>query len=138
MSLSAFSDKSRRPAEAELFATLGPSAEAWRELVAHVGRTYPPMSEEWNFASVKFGWSMRVKSSDRILLYLIPQAGAFLAGIVLGPKAVSAAQHAGLPKVVIEAIASAPRHAEGTGLRLPVTDETFVPAIVKLLALKLG
>ena len=137
MSLSTFADKARHPTDDELRAALGPAATAWQDLVARVGRTGSPLTEEWNFASAKFGWSMRLKSGDRILLYLIPQTGQFLAGIVLGPKAVAAAQDAGLPAAVLEAIAAAPRFAEGTGVRLPVADKKSVPPILKLLALKL-
>ncbi len=73
-----------------------------------------------------------------MILYLIPQAGQFLVGIVLGGKAVDAAQNAGLPAAVLAAIAAAPRYAEGTGLRLPIAGEQDLPPVEILTALKMA
>jgi hypothetical protein len=137
-SLSAFDDKSSAPTETDLHRTLGPAATAWKQLVSHVYSTYSQPAEQWNFAGAKYGWSLRLKSADRVILYLIPQAGQFLVGIVLGGKAVSAAQTADLPAAIVAALAEAPRYAEGTGLRLPVADENQLPPIRTLAALKMA
>ena len=117
---------------------LGPAASAWADLVTHVNRAYAPVIEQWNFAGARYGWSLRLKKPDRVILYLIPRANGFLVGIVLGAKAISAAQSADLPASVLEAIAQAPRYAEGTGLRLPVSDESQLPPIQALAALKMA
>ncbi len=136
-SLSAFGDKGAPPTEDELRHTLAAAAPLWKSLVAYVTETCAEVTEQWNFAGVKFGWSMRMRSKDRIVLYLIPQAGQVLVGIVLGPRAVAAAAGADLPAEVREAIAAAPRYAEGTGLRLPVSSPEELPALFTLVALKL-
>lgn len=135
--LSAFGDAARQPTAAELAATLGPAAEAWDSLIAHVTGAYGPVVAQWNLASAKLGWSVRLKKGDRILLYLIPQAGRFLVGVVLGGQAVAAARAADLPAAVRRALSEAPRHAEGTGLRLPVRGADDLPAIEILTALKM-
>jgi len=135
-SLSAFADKSSAPTEAELHRTLGSAATAWNRLVDHVHGTCTQPAEQWHFAGAKYGWSLRLKSGDRVVLYLIPQAGQFLVGIVLGRKAVAAAEAADLPAAIVAAIAEAPRYAEGTGLRLAVADENQLPPIQTLAALK--
>ena len=137
-SLSAFGDKSSAPTEVELHRTLGPAATAWSQLVNHVHNTYSQAAEQWNFAGAKYGWSLRLKSADRVILYLIPQVGQFLVGIVLGGKAVAAAHTADLPAAIVAALAEAPRHVEGTGLRLPVADESQLPPIQTLAALKMA
>ena len=137
-SLGAFGDKARQPTAAELTKVLGPAAPAWSALIGHIHRTYPQTVEQWNFASAKFGWSLRLRKADRVVLYLIPQAGRFLVGIVLGAKAVTAARIAALPARVLAAIEEAPRFAEGTGLRLPVEREGDLPAIHTLTALKMA
>lgn len=134
--LSAFGDKGAPPTENELFRTLAGAAPLWRSLVARVTATCPKVTEQWNFAGAKFGWSMRLRSKDRIVLYLIPQAGQVLVGIVLGPRAVAAAADADLPAAVRTALAAAPRYAEGTGVRLPVSSPEGLPAIFTLVALK--
>lgn len=135
-SLSAFADKEAPPPEDVLQRTLAAAAPVWESLVATVTATCPRVTEQWNFAGAKFGWSMRLRSQDRILLYLIPRQGQFLVGIVLGPRAVAAAKDAGLPDAVRAALAAAPRYAEGTGLRLPVASPEELPAVFTLLALK--
>jgi hypothetical protein len=137
-SLSAFADKASPPTAAALNRALGPAATAWRALVRQVGSEYSPIAEQWNFASAKFGWSLRLKKADRVVLYLTPQAGRFLVGIVLGAKAVAAARDADLPPAVLEAIAEAPRNAEGSGIRFPVEDGRQVAPILTLVALKMG
>lgn len=137
-SLSAFGDKFACPTDFDLHRALGPSASLWDDLVTHVSRTYAPAVEHWSFSGPKFGWSLRLKQGDRIVLYLIPQVGRFLVGIVLGAKAVAAAQRENLPDAVLKAIAEAPRYAEGTGLRLPVTNGDELASIKKLAALKMA
>lgn len=138
VSLSAFGDKASPPHAAELQRVLGQAAPAWAKLAQHVDRTYGPAVEQWNFAGAKFGWSLRLRTADRVILYLIPQAGQFLVGIVLGAKAVDAARSAGLPDPVRAAIAAAPRYAEGTGLRLPIAGERDLPPVEILTALKMA
>jgi hypothetical protein len=137
-SLSAFGDKASAPTEAELDRALGKSATAWNQLVDHIHSTYSQVASQWNFAGAKYGWSLRLKSADRVILYLIPQGGHFLVGIALGAKAVAAAQTARLPASTVDAIANAPRYAEGTGLRLPVADESQLAPIQTLAALKMA
>ena len=136
--LSAFGDKASPPTAGELQSILGPAGPAWSKLTKHVEKTYGPAVEQWNFAGAKFGWSLRLRKADRVILYLIPQAGQFLVGIVLGGRAVDAAQNAGLPAAVLAAIAAALRYAEGTGLRLPIAGEQDLPPVEILTALKMA
>lgn len=137
-SLSVFGDKSNPPTEDDLRRALGPAASAWDELVARIHHDHAPAAERWNFAGARFGWSLRLCRGDRVVLYLIPQAGRFLVGIVLGAKAVAAARSAGLPEAVLQALAEAPRYAEGTGLRLMVSDASQLQPIRTLAALKMA
>lgn len=137
-SLSAFDDRTATPSDHDLRRVLGPAASSWSDLVAHVSETYEPVTTEWNFGGAKFGWSLRLRKPDRVILYLIPRIDGFLVGIVLGAKAVAAAGNARLPARVLEMIAEAPRYAEGTGVRLPVVGARDLPAIKKLTALKMA
>ncbi len=137
MALSAFDDKSKAPAPEELDAALGDAAGPWARLAARVAEAHAPITEQWNFSGAKFGWSLRLKQKERIVLYLTPQRGCFLAGVVLGEKAVTAAREAGLPEPVLALIAAAPRYAEGRGIRLTVTSPADVAAIEQLVALKM-
>lgn len=136
--LSVFGDKSACPTRTDLQHALGPAGALWDDLVAHIGQAYGPIGEQWSFSGARFGWSLRLKKGDRIILYLIPQAGRFLAGIVLGAKAVAAAQDADLPSSILRAIAEAPKYAEGTGLRLPVAAPSDLQPIQQLAAFKMA
>ena len=58
MALSAFDDKSKEPQAMELQGTLGRSSAHWEALVAHIGAEFAPLDMNWNFAGVKWGWSL--------------------------------------------------------------------------------
>jgi hypothetical protein len=137
MVLNAFADKSHPPEPDELKVVLGRSAELWEQLVSHVAAVYPPITELWNFAGAKFGWSLRLKRKDRVVLYMTPQVGHFLLGVVLGDKAVRTAHSAGLPKPVLALLDTTPRYAEGRGIRLPIATREDLVAAQTLAALKM-
>ena len=137
MALSAFSEKSHPPELNELKTVLGQSAELWERLVSHVAAAYPPITELWNFAGAKFGWSLRLKRKDRVVLYMTPQVGHFLLGVVLGDKAVRTAHSARLAEPVLALIDTAPRYAEGRGIRLPIATRDDLVAAQTLAALKM-
>jgi Protein of unknown function (DUF3788) len=138
VALSSFDDKSRPPAAAEVETVLGEAGELWKGLVAHVVEKFAPTSEVWSFAGPKYGWSLRLRRRDRIVLYMTPQIGHFLVGVVLGERAVEAAQNADLPESVRALIDSAPRYAEGRGIRFTVTTPAELAAAKKLAAIKLA
>jgi hypothetical protein len=138
MALSAFDDESHPPEPGGLEAVLGWSAGLWDDLVAHVAASYPPITQLWNFAGAKTGWSLRLKRRDRIVLYMTPQPGGFLLGVVLGEKAARAAHDAGLPEAVLALIDDAPRYGEGRGIRLAVSTGDDLAAARILAALKMA
>ena len=138
VALSAFDDKSRPPKPGELKTVLGGTAGLWRELVAHVTESHGPIAGLWNFAGAKFGWSLRLKRNDRVVLYMTPQAGHFLVGVVLGDKAVERAHELGLPEAVLKLIDDAPGYAEGRGIRLTVATRDDLCNVERLAAVKLG
>jgi hypothetical protein len=138
MALSVFDDASHQPEPDELGTTLGHAAQLWDDLVAHVGSAYPPVTQHWNFAGAKYGWSLRLKRKDRVVLYMTPQSGSFLLGVVLGEKAAKAAHEAGAPGAVLALIDGAPRYAEGRGIRLTVTNGSDLAAAKALAELKMG
>jgi len=120
MALSVFDSKDHAPGPVTLKAALGRTAALWDALVAHVSEDHAPIQPAWNFAGEKFGWSLRLVRRDRVVLYLIPQRGYFLAGIVLGEKAEAAARAKGLPDTLVTLLDAAPKYAEGRGIRVPV------------------
>ncbi len=138
MALSAFDDKGHRPEAAELTGVLADSAPLWSRLVAHLGESYPPITEEWGFTGAKYGWSLRLKRKDRVVLYLTPQAGRCLAGVVLGEKAVAAALGRGLSARAAALVEAAPRYAEGRGIRVEVAADDDAAVVEELVAAKMA
>jgi len=138
MALSALDDKSRKPNKAMLAETLGRSGALWEKLVDHLKSEYQPLSEEWNFAGAKWGWSYRAKRKKRTILYLTPCKKHFLVGFALGEKAVKAAHEGDLPKDMLAAIDGAPKYAEGRGVRFEVRTRKDLESIKKLAAIKMA
>ena len=136
MALSAFDDPDVPPTPAMVCRCLGEAAPLWTNLVAHVASTCPPLEELWSFAGAKFGWSLRLKRAGRVLVYLTPQEGRFLVGLVLGEKAVASAAGRGLPPAVLALLDAAPRYAEGRGIRLAIAPGDDLGAVRQLVALK--
>jgi len=136
MALSAFDDREIPPDERSLAATLGRASGLWRELTAGLQSDYGPLREQWHFSGASYGWSFRLKQPKRVLVYLTPCRGHFLASIALGERACDAARTAGLPAAVLTLIEGAPRYAEGRGLRMPVKGRKDLDAVRQLAAIK--
>lgn len=136
MALSIFDDKLTPPTEASLKQALGNSFAIWNELKKTLAANYPPVSLAWGFTSKSTGWGMRIKHKERVILYLTPCQGYFLASLALGDKAVKAARESNLPNKVLKIIAGSKRYAEGTGVRLEIRTMSDVRIIEKLAAIK--
>jgi len=133
----AFAGKLEKPSNAELAEQLSAAQTLWDELLAGLradGRTLTP---EWNSYSPKAGWSLRLKHRDRVIVYLSPRRGGFIASFALGDRAVAAARNSGLPPHVIRTINEAKRYAEGTAVRIDVKGPKDVLVVQKLAAVKL-
>jgi hypothetical protein len=133
MALSAFDDPKAPPAARDVVTALGKAHAAWKELRSLAGKG---LEEEWGFSSKASGWSLRLRDRKRVILYLTPQNGRFLASLALGEKAVAAAQKADLPPALLAAVAAAPRYAEGRGVRVEVRTTADARGVAALAAVK--
>ena len=134
MALSALDDEAVPPTPAGLAGVLGGSHDAWRHLASRMESGYGPLSVHWSFAGARYGWSCRLQRKKRTILYLIPQQGAFLVGVVLGDRALTLLRRHDLSAPTRALIDQAPRYGEGTGFRIPVSsiaDCTDVEVVVE-------
>ncbi len=138
MTLSAFIEKSRKPGKADLEAVLGRVFAHWNDLISHCKNEYPPLDVTWNYGSAKWGWVLRLKQKKRTILYMTPCQGHFVAGFVLGDKAVAAAHEAGIPKPVLDEIEGAKKYAEGRPIRIEVRSKKSLDTVKKLAAVKMA
>ena len=135
MALSAFDDRSAPPTERSLAVALGASLVHWRALIAFASERYAPLVVKWGFTSASTGWGLRLQRAGRVLLYMTPREGHFLASTALGEKAAAAARARRVPKTLLAVIDAAPRYAEGRGVRFEVkrtTDRRCVEALLEL------
>jgi hypothetical protein len=135
---SAFTDKSKKPTEADLSRVLGRSKKLWDELRSCATGQETSVSEEWKCHGEKYGWSLVLRGKKRNLLYMSPREKHFMASCALGEKAVAAAESAGLPPQVLEAIRTAPRYPEGRPARIEVRTAKDLEVVKQLLALKMS
>jgi hypothetical protein len=132
----AFTGWSKQPTDQEFASALGAAKNLWEELVRGLGDELR-INSEWGSSSLKTGWSLRMKHKDRIILYVIPNAGSFHAALVLGDNAVKAAKETPLPPRITKIISESRRYAEGTGVRIPVRGRDDLIAIRQLARIKL-
>ena len=138
VAISIFDDKAQQPTEADLARVLKGSFVFWNELKERIASRFTPLTFEWGFTSKSTGWGLRLKHKERIILYMTPGEGHFLASFALGEKAVQAAHKAKLPISLLQIIDSARKYAEGRGVRLKVTSARDVRNIEKLAVIKMS
>ena len=138
MALSAFDDKTKPPQDGELKTTLGTTFALWTRLKAAVAKDLGPVTEVWGFASKSTGWGLRLKQKDRVILYMTPCQGYFLASMALGEKAVALAHERKLPAAVLDVIDTAKKYAEGRGVRIEVRTAKDVQHVRQLVEVKAG
>jgi hypothetical protein len=136
MALSAFTDKSKEPSDEDLREVLGKSYGVWTQLIDAISERIEPISQAWGFTSKSTGWGLRLRQKDRIILYMTPQTGKFLASFALGEKAVAAAKLIELSPELLAAIDAAPRYAEGRGVRIEVSSKRQVGDLAILAKVK--
>ncbi len=138
MALSAFDDESRPPEDADLARALKSSFAFWKDLKKRIASRFTPLSFEWGFTSKTTGWGMRLKHKERIILYMTPCEGYFLASFALGEKAIKAAYDSDLPTSILKVIEGAKKYAEGTGVRLEVRTAKDVRNVETLALIKMS
>ena len=138
MALSAFCDKTKKPGSKEILKVLGRSSASWVALIEWAAQEYPPLTEEWQCYSEKWGWSLRLKQKKRAILYMTPQARQFLVGLILGDKAVAAALKMKLPAAVVKQIQTAKRYPEGKALRFEIRFKKDLEVVKNLAGAKMA
>lgn len=138
MALSAFDDKTEPPNDEALANMLGKSYALWTLLLRLLSAGDAPLTAHWGFTSRKTGWGLRLKRGERIIVYVTPCQGHFLASFALGEKAVAAAHASGLPNRVLAIIDASKKYAEGRGVRLVVKTAADVRNVERLAAIKMA
>jgi hypothetical protein len=105
-------------------------------LGSHVKKKYPSVAEEWKHYGKAFGWTFKLISKKRNLLFLVPLNGYFRVRFVLGEKAVACANVADLPIEIKEAISAATPHVEGRSIDIDINGLEQLETIKSLIKIK--
>ena len=130
----AFIGRPEPPTDEELSTELGAARTLWDQLLADLALPI----QEWHSYSVKAGWSLRLKTGKRTILYVTPCRDSFRVSFALGEKAIKAARDSRLPAHVVKILDEAPRYAEGAGVRLDITAKNDLAVVRRLAAAKIA
>lgn len=127
----------KAPTKKELADILGPAAALWTDIIHAVEAIIAPMELAWKPSKMEFGRMALLQHKKRTLLYLIPQKRKVLVAFVFGERAYGLAKASALPAPIKTLLAEAKPYAEGRGIRFPVSSARDIPAIAKLVEIKI-
>jgi hypothetical protein len=136
MAVSFFDDKTLIPTNEMIASALGGAHSLWEELKHHIGEEYPAITEEWKFYGKAAGWSCKIISKKRNLLFFIPLKDAFRLRIVLGEKAAAVAESVKIPNEIKQSLREATPYAEGRSIDIDVNRKEQLDVIKTLLKIK--
>ena len=134
---SIFMDKAKMPTDQDLEKNLGSTFSIWNELKSYLINHLKEPSEEWNFPGKKYGWSFRMKSKKRNIIYFLPRADYFKVAFVFGRKAYEKVVESNVADFIKKELSEARVYAEGRGIRIDVNSEDILPDIKILIGIKL-
>ena len=136
MAVSVFDEKAFIPDDEMVAAALAGTQPLWQELKNHVQATYPDITSEWKFYGKSAGWTLKLISKKRNLLFFVPKNNTFMIRIVLGERAVACVETADLPDDVKETIRNATPYVEGRGIDMNIDRPEQLESIKTLLKIK--
>lgn len=136
--ISVFTDKTKVPTDQELEQALGDKYLLWQKIANLTYKAYPEGKEEWNYSGKNYGWSFRIKDKRRAIIYLLPRSGFFKVGIVFGDKALADIMTSNIPEEIKNDLQAAKKYAEGRGVHIEINSEAIIPAVEKLVEIKLA
>jgi len=135
--LSAFGDKSVMPDDNMVSNLLGGAASIWDELRTHVEDNYPNISGQWKHYGKAAGWTYKLISKKRNMLFFVPRVDSFRLRLVFGEKACGCIDtDDGLPEEIKEAIRTATPYTEGRSIDIDVERHDQLETIKRLLKIK--
>jgi len=137
MALSFFDDKTNIPDDAMVASALGPAYPLWDEIKTHVQDTYPAITAEWKHYGKASGWTCKLISKKRNLLFFVPLKGCFRLRIGLGEKGVACVEADDvLPEDIKESFRAATPYVEGRSVDMDIHRPEQLEAAKRLLSIK--
>ena len=133
---SAFMDKSVTPDTEKLANTLNDTYPIWSNLKDFLYDKLSNPGEEWNYPGKKYGWSFRVKSGKRNIIYFLPRVSYFQVAFVFGKHAYESVLGSDINDGIKKDLQEARVYAEGRGVRIDVKNSEILNDVKKLVKIK--
>jgi uncharacterized protein DUF3788 len=116
-------EKSNKPNDAVLEETLG-NAKEYLDYFIELTNEY---IQEWKFYNKKSGWTLKIATKKKALLWLIPYSGYFLAGMALRePEWQMLLDSDDTPELIKDLLNDSKKYPEGFALSVTIkTEEEF-------------
>jgi hypothetical protein len=137
MSTSNFNDKQVIPDEAALASEIGETKEYLDRICRFIEEETGQLTLEWKHYGQKSGWTLKLLSKKRNLLFVGPEDGSFIIAFVFGDRAVEAVLKSQLPETIKNELLNARKYAEGRGIRFEIRDESELESVIQLIRIKL-
>ena len=107
------------------------------KLVKPVKKDYKFISEEWKYYGTKYGWSQKIYLKKRNLFFFTACENCFIVAFVFGDRGVKAVENSNLPVNLINKLVTAPKYAEGRGIKIIVQNESDIAQVLCLIRIKI-
>jgi len=135
--LSAFGDKAITPDDGMVSAVLGDAAGIWEELISYVENNFPNITREWKHYGKAAGWTHKLISKKRNLLFFVPMTNCFRLRFVLGEKGCACVEaDSELPEKIKQAFRDATPYTEGRSIDIDINRRQQLETIKRLLEIK--
>lgn len=137
MSVSIFPNKTQVPDETMLSAALGETKSYLDQICNFIETETGHLLLEWKHYGQKSGWTLKLISKKRNLLFVLPGEGVFTVVFVFGDRAVEAILKSDFPEAVKNELLDVQKYAEGRGIRFLINDHSEMETILRLIRIKL-
>jgi hypothetical protein len=132
-----FNNKQIMPDEAALAAEIGETKEVLDQICSFIEKETGQLTREWKHYGQKSGWTLKLLSKKRNLLFVGPEDGYFIIAFVFGDRAVEAVLKSQLPESIKNELMNARKYAEGRGIRFEIRDNSQLDSVLQLIRIKL-
>lgn len=110
----------------------------WKELMDYINDHYPAITEEWTHSGKNYGWSFRLRSKKRVVMYFTPLEETYRVAFSLGQPATEAIlAHPSIPFEIKKELLESPVYMEGRGLRIEIISQVQIPIIKEIINIKM-
>lgn len=137
MTKSPFINSKQKPSLDEIQLVLESCLPLWNRLITFIEKTYHVEGTWSTWGPAETGWNLRFKRKGRAIVALHPYRNQILVQIVLGKKEADQALQLKLGEKISQLLRDSPQLRDGRWLHIPVTNESDVNDVEKLLLAKI-